>query len=91
MHRTVLADLSDDALVSSLSTLFAEGHALTARVIVHLIEVEERRLDLSAACTLMFDFSPTTRDPYRRPTASEDGELRRFRLRAVDPCGNGGA
>ena len=56
MHRTDLADLSDDALVSCLSTLCAEGHALTARVIVHLIEVEERRLDLRAACTSMFDF-----------------------------------
>jgi hypothetical protein len=30
---------------------------LTARLIVHLIEVEERRLDLRAACTSMFDFS----------------------------------
>src|SRR3954451_23970277 len=56
MHRTDLAGLTDDALVSRLSTLCAEGHALTARVIVHLIEVEERRLDLRAACTSMFDF-----------------------------------
>ena len=43
MQRTDLAGLSDEALVSCLSTLSAEGHALTARVIVHLIEVEERR------------------------------------------------
>jgi hypothetical protein len=57
MHRTDLAGLTDDALVSRLSTLCAEGHALTARVIVHLIEVEDRRLDLRAACTSMFDFS----------------------------------
>ena len=72
MHRTVLAGLSDDALVSSLSTLFAEGHALTARVIVHLIEVEERRLDLSAACTSMFDFCT------RRLGMSEGAAFRRI-------------
>src|SRR3954463_1235987 len=56
MHPTDLTALTDDALVSRLSTLCAEGHALTARMIVHLIEVEERRLDLRAACTSMFDF-----------------------------------
>ena len=56
MHRTDLAGLTDDALVSCLSTLCAEGHVLTARIIVHLIEVEQRRLDLRAACTSMFDF-----------------------------------
>src|SRR4051794_40963787 len=51
-----LADLTDHELVSRLSALCLEGHALTARMIVHLIEVEERRLDLRAACTSMFDF-----------------------------------
>ncbi|MEA2751449.1 MAG: hypothetical protein QOI41_5592, partial [Myxococcales bacterium] len=29
MHRTDLAGLTDDALVSRLSTLCAEGHVLT--------------------------------------------------------------
>src|SRR3954453_19414077 len=53
MHLT---DLTDHELVSRLSALCVEGHALTARLIVHLIEVEERRLDLRAACTSMFDF-----------------------------------
>ena len=51
-----LSELSDHELVSRLSALCLEGHALTARMIVHLMEVEERRLDLRAACTSMFDF-----------------------------------
>src|SRR3954470_16670233 len=53
MHLT---DLTDSELVSRLSALCLEGHALTARMIVHLIEVEERRLDLRGACTSMFGF-----------------------------------
>jgi 5-methylcytosine-specific restriction endonuclease McrA len=72
MHRTDLAALTDDALVSRLSTLCAEGHALTARIIVHLIEVEERRLDLRAACTSMFDFCQ------RRLGMSEGAAFRRI-------------
>jgi len=72
MQRTVLTDLTDDALVSRLSTLCAEGHVLTARLIVHLIEVEERRLDLRAACTSMFDFCQ------RRLGMSEGAAFRRI-------------
>ena len=72
MQRTDLTGLSDEALVSCLSTLCAEGHALTARVIVHLIEVEERRLDLRAACTSMFDFCT------RRLGMSEGAAFRRI-------------
>jgi 5-methylcytosine-specific restriction endonuclease McrA len=49
-------DLTDDALVARVSTLCAQGYALTARLIVLLIEVEERRLDLRSACTSMFDY-----------------------------------
>ena len=59
MHVTDVTDLTaltDDALVARVSTLCAEGYALTARLIVVLIEVEERRLDLRSACTSMFDF-----------------------------------
>src|SRR4029079_18519632 len=51
-----LTDLSDAELVSRLTAICVEGHRLLARLIVHLIEVEERRLHLSAACTSMFDF-----------------------------------
>ena len=67
-----LTDLTDDALVSRLSTLCAEGHVLTARLIVHLIEVEDRRLDLRAACTSMFDFCQ------RRLGMSEGAAFRRI-------------
>src|SRR3954454_12033006 len=67
-----LADLTDHELVSRLSALCLEGHALTARMIVHLIEVEERRLDLRAACTSMFDFCQ------RRLGMSEGASFRRI-------------
>jgi 5-methylcytosine-specific restriction endonuclease McrA len=72
MHCTDLTGLTDDALVSRLSTLCAEGHVLTARLIVHLIEVEDRRLDLRAACTSMFDFCQ------RRLGMSEGAAFRRI-------------
>jgi hypothetical protein len=52
LHR--LAAL-DEAVVSRLSTLCAAGHRLAARLVVHLVEVEERRLELRAACTSMID------------------------------------
>ncbi|MDB5220946.1 MAG: hypothetical protein JWO86_8873 [Myxococcaceae bacterium] len=45
---------------------------LTARLIVHLIEVEERRLDLRAACTSMLDFCQ------RRLGMSEGAAFRRI-------------
>src|SRR6476661_6069947 len=69
MHLT---ELTDDELVSRLSALCAEGHVLTARLIVHLIEVEERRLDLRTACTSMFDFCQ------RRLGMSEGAAFRRI-------------
>src|SRR6478672_1447051 len=67
-----LTDVTDDELVSRLSALCLEGHALTARMVVHLIEVEERRLDLKAACTSMFDFCQ------RRLGMSEGAAFRRI-------------
>jgi 5-methylcytosine-specific restriction endonuclease McrA len=72
MHDADLTDLTDDALVSRVSTLCAQGHVLTARLIVLLIEVEERRLDLRAACTSMFDFCQ------RRLGMSEGAAFRRI-------------
>ena len=72
MHCTHLTELTDDALVSRISTLCAEGHALTARLIVLLIEVEERRLDLRSACTSMFDYCQ------RRLGMSEGAAFRRI-------------
>src|SRR6478672_8871129 len=67
-----LTDVTDDELVSRLSALCLEGHALTARMVVHLIEVEERRLHLRAACTSMFDFCQ------RRLGMSEGAAFRRI-------------
>lgn len=51
-----LTELSDEALLSQVAAICLEGHALTARLVVFLIEIEERRLDLKAACTSMFDY-----------------------------------
>jgi len=51
-----LTELSDEALLSQLAAISLDGHALTARLVVFLIEIEERRLDLKAACTSMFDY-----------------------------------
>src|SRR5688572_23458296 len=51
-----LACLSDEEVVSNLSSICAAGRRLTARLLVHLGEVEARRLDLKAACSSMFDF-----------------------------------
>jgi hypothetical protein len=72
MKCTDLTDLTDDALMSRVSTLKAEGHVLTARLIVLLIEVEERRLELRSACTSMFDFCQ------RRLGMSEGAAFRRI-------------
>jgi len=51
-----LAHLSDGELVTQVETLSAEGHRLTARLLVHLIEVEDRRLELKSAYASMTDF-----------------------------------
>jgi len=51
-----LAHLSDGELVTQVETLCAEGHRLTARLLVHLIEVEDRRLELKAAYSSMTEF-----------------------------------
>ena len=67
-----LLELSDEALLSQLTAICLEGHRLTARLVVHLIEVEERRLDLRAACTSMFDFC------VRRLGMSEGAAFRRI-------------
>lgn len=69
MHLT---DLSDEALVCSLRALCGEGNRLLARIIVHLGEVEERRLHLKAACSSMFDYC------VRRLGMSEGAAFRRI-------------
>ena len=53
MHLT---DLSDEEVVARLSSLCVEGRRLLSRLLVHLSEVETRRLHLKAAYSSMFDF-----------------------------------
>ena len=48
--------LSDEELVSQIASLCLEGRRLVARLIVHLIEVEDRALDKKSACSSMWAF-----------------------------------
>jgi hypothetical protein len=72
MSLTDLSQLSDADLISRIADACLEGHRLTARVVVYLGEVEERRLDLRAACTSMLDFC------VRRLAMSEGAAYRRI-------------
>lgn len=54
-----LTQLSEDALVSQLASLCLEGKRLTARVIEHLIAIEDREIHLRAACDTMWSFCTT--------------------------------
>jgi len=67
-----LADLSDAQLLDSLKTVCGQGRVVLARLLAHLIEVEERRLHLEAACPSMFQFC------VRRLSMSEDEACRRI-------------
>lgn len=67
-----LTALSDEALVSDLERVCVAGPELLARVIAHLMEVEERRLHLKGAYTSMFDFCT------RRLGMSEGAAFRRI-------------
>ena len=48
--------LSDEELVSQIASLCLEGRRLVARLIVYLIEVEDRALDKKSACSSMWAF-----------------------------------
>jgi 5-methylcytosine-specific restriction endonuclease McrA len=67
-----LNHLSDDALMASLHHLSLDARRLDARVVVHLVEVEERRLHLKAACSSLFEFC------VRRLGMSEGASFRRI-------------
>ncbi len=67
-----LTALSDDALLASLRAICGESNRLLARLLVHLGEVEERRLDLKQACSSMFDYC------VRRLGMSESAAFRRI-------------
>ena len=67
-----LADLSDAQLLESLKSLCGHSRAVLARLLAHLVEVEERRLHLEAACPSMFQFC------VQRLGMSEDEACRRI-------------
>jgi hypothetical protein len=67
-----LTDLSDAQLLEGLRSLVGQGRAVLARLLAHLIEVEERRLHLEAACPSMFKFC------VQRLGMSEDEACRRI-------------
>jgi 5-methylcytosine-specific restriction endonuclease McrA len=67
-----LADLSDAQLLESVKSLCGQGRVVLARLLAHLVEVEERRLHLEAACPSLFQFC------VRRLGMSEDEACRRI-------------
>jgi hypothetical protein len=67
-----LTDFSDAQLLDSLKTLCGQGRMVLARLLAHLVEVEERRLHLEAACPSMFQFC------VQRLGMSEDEACRRI-------------
>jgi hypothetical protein len=66
-----LATLSNEELLSGLHSLVGQGRVVLARLLAHLSEVEERRLDLAFACSSLFDFC------VRRLRMSDDEACRR--------------
>ena len=64
--------LSDEALLSRLHACCGIARRVDVRLIVHLIEVEERRLHLKLACSSLFDFCR------RRLNMSEGAAFRRI-------------
>jgi len=67
-----LPHLSDEQLLDSLKTLCGQGRVVLARLLAHLVEVEERRLHLEVACPSMFQFC------VQRLGMSEDEACRRI-------------
>src|SRR3954471_14277232 len=70
--RMELNQVSDAELLSRLHALCCDARRTDARVIEHLIEVEERRLHLTSACSSLFDFCR------RRLGMSEGAAFRRI-------------
>ncbi len=67
-----LTNLSDEELLSSLSAVYMQTRRLLGRLLLHLIEVEARRLDLRSACSSLYDFCQ------RRLGMSESEAVRRI-------------
>jgi hypothetical protein len=73
MRTESLSTMSDRELVEKLEELLREERRLTAAVLLHMGEVEARRLYLPAACSSMFVYST------RVLGMSEDQALKRIR------------
>ena len=54
--RLDLCDLSDESLLARVTTLTGSHRELTALIVAHLAEIEDRRLHLVAGYSSMFDF-----------------------------------
>lgn len=54
--RTTLTNVSTQALLDGLSTLLGTERRTVARFVAHLVEVEERRAHLEAACSSLFNY-----------------------------------
>src|SRR5215472_3131156 len=67
-----LANLSDEELLCGLSAVCSEARRLLGRLLLYLIEVEQRRLDLKSACSSLYDFCQ------RRLYMSESEAVRRI-------------
>mgnify|MGYP000861098556 CR=1 FL=1 len=77
------SDLSNEDLLSQLQLVIGQEHVALARLLAHLGEVKERRLDLESACSSLYDFCVrrlrmSEDEAYRRVTAARLG--RRFPL-----------
>jgi hypothetical protein len=73
-HFWKLEHCSNEALLSQLQHIVFSGRRLTAELVAHLGEVEDRRLHLEAACSSMFDYCT------RRLGLSEDEACRRIEV-----------
>jgi hypothetical protein len=73
-HFWRLEHRSNTELLTQLQTILSSGRRLTAELVAHLGEVEERRLHLEAACSSMFDYC------VRRLGLSEDEACRRIEV-----------
>ncbi len=52
----LLAEVSNEQILVELKSFVGAERQSLARVIVYLVEIEERRIHLELACSSMFDF-----------------------------------
>ncbi len=56
MSEPMVESLSDEAVMLRVESVLSKGRRLTAQLLVLLIEVEERRLHVRAACPSLFEY-----------------------------------